>query len=159
LAQAATLSGNRDVLEQAATETAVFTCVTDGKVAEVFSHRSQDGQYYQSLVARESLLDYPNRGRELIRNTQDYARSKSYEPASLLGADLDREEEKGEEEEEEEEKGVARAMKRCGGSQGMGIFLVVVRAKGRGILLAVGEQSWPLAQATPWLVLQVKRLN
>jgi hypothetical protein len=43
-------------------------------------------------VARESLLD-SNRGRELIRNTQDYARSKSYEMANLLGAGLEEEEE------------------------------------------------------------------
>jgi len=94
LTQAATLSGNnRDTLKQAVAETAVFTCVTDGKVAEVFSHRFQNGQYYQNLVVRESLLDYPNRGRELIRNTQDYARSKSYELAGLLGADLEEEEE------------------------------------------------------------------
>ena len=62
-------------------------------MAEVFSHRFQNGQYYQNLVARESLLDYPNRGRELIRNTQDYARSKSYELAGLLGADLEEDEE------------------------------------------------------------------
>jgi len=93
LAQAATFSGNnRGTLEKAVAETAVFTCATDGKVAEVFSHRFQNGQYYQNLVARESLLDYPNRGRELIRNTQDYARSKSYELAGLLGADLEEDE-------------------------------------------------------------------
>ena len=94
LVQAATLSGNnRDALKQAVAETAVFTCATDGKVAEVFSHRFQNGQYYQNLVARESLLDYPNRGRELIRNTQDYARSKSYELAGMLGADSEEDEE------------------------------------------------------------------
>jgi len=52
-----------------------------------------DGQYHQNLVARESLLDYPNRGRELIRNTQGYAQSKSYELAGLLGADLEEDEE------------------------------------------------------------------
>jgi len=85
------------VLDKAAEEAAVFTCVTDGTVAEVYTHYSEGGQYYQNLVARESLLSYPNRGRELIRNTQDYARSKSYELANLLGADL-----KEDEEEEEE---------------------------------------------------------
>ena len=89
LAQAATSGCTRDTLEQAAVEIAVFTCVTDGKVAEVFSHHVQGGQYHQNLIARESLFSYPNRGRELIRNTQDYARSKSYELAALLGADLD----------------------------------------------------------------------
>jgi hypothetical protein len=62
----------------------------------------EGGQYNQNLVARESLLDYPNRGRDLIRNTQDYARSKSYELANLLGANL-------EEEEEEEEETVVKA--------------------------------------------------
>lgn len=73
-------------------ETAVLTCATNGKVAEVFAHHSQNGQYHQNLVARESLLSYPNRGGELIRNTQDYGRSKSYELATLLGADLDEQE-------------------------------------------------------------------
>ncbi|KAK3363757.1 hypothetical protein B0T25DRAFT_562742 [Lasiosphaeria hispida] len=51
-----------------------------------------------NLVASESLLEYPNRGREIIRNTQDYARSKSYELANLLGAELEEEEEEEEEE-------------------------------------------------------------
>jgi hypothetical protein len=97
LAQAAALgNSNRDALERAAKETAVFTCVSDGKVAEVYGHRSQGGQYYQNLVARESLLAYPNRGRDLIRNAQEHARCKSYELANLLGAGL-----KGEGEEEE----------------------------------------------------------
>ncbi|KAK0655307.1 hypothetical protein B0T16DRAFT_451014 [Cercophora newfieldiana] len=99
-------------IDKAAEEAAVFTCVTDGEVAEVYTHHSEGGQYYQNLVACESLLDYPNRGRELIRNTQDYARSKSYELANLLGADL-------EEEEEEEEKAPLKAKK------------AVVEAKGR----------------------------
>ncbi|KAK0721075.1 hypothetical protein B0H67DRAFT_483245, partial [Lasiosphaeris hirsuta] len=81
-----------NVLDGAAMETAVLTCATDGKVAEVFAHHFQNGQYHQNLVARESLLSYPNRGRELIRNTQDYGRSKSYELATLLGADLDEQE-------------------------------------------------------------------
>jgi hypothetical protein len=80
-------------LDKAAGEAAVFTCVTDGTIAEVHTHYSKGGQYYQNLVARESLLSYPNQGRELIRNTQDYARSKSYELANLLGADLEEEEE------------------------------------------------------------------
>jgi hypothetical protein len=91
-------------IDKAAEEAAVFTCVTDGKVVEVYTHHSEGGRYYQNLVARESLLDYPNRGRELIRNTQDYARSKSYELANLLGADL-------EEEEEEEEEAPLKAKK------------------------------------------------
>ncbi|KAK3363672.1 hypothetical protein B0T25DRAFT_52416 [Lasiosphaeria hispida] len=46
---------------------------------------------------RESLLSYPNRGRELTRNTQDYAWGKSYELAALLGADLKEEKEQKEE--------------------------------------------------------------
>jgi len=79
---------------------AVFTCVSDGKVAEVYTHYMDEaGQYNQNLVARQSLLEYPNRGRDLIRNTQDYARSKSYELANLLGANLEEEEEEEEEEE------------------------------------------------------------
>ncbi|KAK5656493.1 hypothetical protein OQA88_4470 [Cercophora sp. LCS_1] len=98
------------VIDKAAKEAAVFTCVTDGKVVEVYTHHSEGGQYHQNLVARGSLLDYPNRGRELIRNTQDYARSKSYELANLLGADL---------EEEEEEEAPLKAKK------------AVVKAKGR----------------------------
>ncbi|KAK0711730.1 hypothetical protein B0H67DRAFT_647080 [Lasiosphaeris hirsuta] len=75
-------------IDKAAAETAVLTCVTDGKVAEVFTHHFWGGKYHQSLVAIESLLAYPNRGRELIRNAQDYARRKSYELAALLGANL-----------------------------------------------------------------------
>jgi hypothetical protein len=70
-----------------------ITCVTDGKVAETYTHYYEDGQYYQNLIGCESLLSYPNRGRELIRNTQDYARSKSYELANLLGANLEEEDE------------------------------------------------------------------
>ncbi|KAK3372688.1 hypothetical protein B0H63DRAFT_551560 [Podospora didyma] len=58
-------------LNKAAEETAVLTCVTDGKSAELFAHYFQDGQYHWSLVARESLLSCPNRGRELIRNTEE----------------------------------------------------------------------------------------
>jgi len=54
-------------IDKAAKEAAVFTCVTDGTVAEVYTHYSEGGQYYQNLVARESLLSYPNRGRKLIR--------------------------------------------------------------------------------------------
>ncbi|KAK3348991.1 hypothetical protein B0T25DRAFT_415257, partial [Lasiosphaeria hispida] len=76
---AASVQGLGAVVDKAAKETAVITCATDGKVAEVFAHHFQDGEYHQNLVARESLLDYPNRGRELIRNAQDYARNKSYE--------------------------------------------------------------------------------
>ncbi|KAK0655262.1 hypothetical protein B0T16DRAFT_318489, partial [Cercophora newfieldiana] len=90
-------------IDKAAKEAAVFTCVTDGKVVKVFTHHSEGGKYYQNLVACESLLDYPNRGCELIRNTQDYARSKSYELANLLGADL--------EEKEEEEEAPLKAKK------------------------------------------------
>jgi hypothetical protein len=100
LSQARASGKDATAIDKAAKETAVFTCVTDGTVAEVFAHHSQDRQYYQNLVARESLLDYPNRGRELIRNTQDYARSKSYELANLLGADLKEELEELEEPEE-----------------------------------------------------------
>ncbi|KAK5651279.1 hypothetical protein OQA88_12623 [Cercophora sp. LCS_1] len=81
------------VIDKAAKEAAVLTCVTNGKVAEVYTHHSEGGQYHQNLVACGSLLDYPNRGRELIRNTQDYTQSKSYELANLLGADLEEEEE------------------------------------------------------------------
>lgn len=86
-------------LDKAANEVAVSTCVTDGKVAEVYAHY-YDGEYHQDMVGCESLLD-SSRGRELIRNTQDYARGKSYELANLLGADL----------EEEEENVVVKAMK------------------------------------------------
>lgn len=46
------------------------------------------GSTTQCRVANESLLAYPNRGRELLRNAQDYARHKSYELAALLGANL-----------------------------------------------------------------------
>ncbi|KAK0710566.1 hypothetical protein B0T21DRAFT_298050 [Apiosordaria backusii] len=81
------------IVDKATQETAVFTCATDGQCAEVFAHHFQDGEYHQNLVARQSLLSYPNRGRELIRNTQDYARSKSYELAALLGAHLEEEDE------------------------------------------------------------------
>jgi len=101
-AAAAALRNSNDI-EKATKETAVFTCATDGKTAEVFAHHFQNGEYHQNLVARESLLSYPNRGREVIRNTQDYARSKSYQLAALLGANLKEEEWK--EEEEEEKKG------------------------------------------------------
>jgi len=80
-------------LGKATKDLAVFTLVSDGKVAEVYGHHFEGGQYHQNLVASESLLKYPNRGRELIRNTQDYARSKSYELAKLLGAELEEEEE------------------------------------------------------------------
>jgi hypothetical protein len=51
------------------------------------------------------LLEYPKPGRQLIRNTQHYARSKSYDLTNLLGADLK------EEEEEEEEVVVMKAKK------------------------------------------------
>ena len=87
-AQAAAASCGRKAWEQATRETVVLTCVTDGKVVEVFAHHFRDGAYHQCRVASESLLAYPNRGRELIRNAQDYARSKSYELAALLGAEL-----------------------------------------------------------------------
>ena len=93
-------------LDKAANEVAVFTCVTDGQVAEVYAHY-YDGEYHQDMVGCESLLD-SNRGRELIRNTQDYTRGKSYELANLLGADL-------EEEEEEEENVVVKAKKAVAG--------------------------------------------
>ena len=93
-------------LDTAAEDLAVFTCVSDGKVAEVYTHHFEGGQYHQNLVASESLLDYPNRGRELIRNTQEYARRKSYELANLLGAKLEEEEE--EEEEVKAKKAVAK---------------------------------------------------
>ncbi|KAK5654424.1 hypothetical protein OQA88_7334 [Cercophora sp. LCS_1] len=86
------------VIDKAAKEAAVLICVTDGKVAEVYTHHSEGGQYHQNLVARGSLLDYPNRGRELIRSAQDYARSKSYELANLLGANLEDDDEEEEEE-------------------------------------------------------------
>ena len=76
-------------LDKAANEPAVSTCVTDGKVAEVYAHY-YDGEYHQDVVGCESLLG-SNRGRELIRNAQDYARSKSYELANLLGADMEEE--------------------------------------------------------------------
>jgi len=33
-------------LNRAAAETAVFTCTTDGKAAEVYSHHAQNGQYH-----------------------------------------------------------------------------------------------------------------
>ena len=87
LAQAAASYGGK-AWEQATCETAVLTCVTDGKVVELFAHHFRDGAYHQCRVASDSLLAYPNRGRELIRNAQDYARSKSYELAALLGAEL-----------------------------------------------------------------------
>ncbi|KAK3360868.1 hypothetical protein B0T24DRAFT_540020 [Lasiosphaeria ovina] len=82
-------------LDKAAAETAVLTCVTDGQVAAVYRHHhcSRDGRYHQTLVARESLLSHPNRGRELIRNAQDFARRKAYQLARLMGADLKEEEE------------------------------------------------------------------
>ena len=70
-------------------------------VAEAYTHHSEGGQYYPNLVGRSSLLSYPNRDRELIHNTQKYARSKSYKLASLLGAEL--------KEEEEEEEVVVKA--------------------------------------------------
>ncbi|KAK3352757.1 hypothetical protein B0T25DRAFT_454123 [Lasiosphaeria hispida] len=91
LAQAT--AGTSAAVDKVAGETAVLTCVTDGKVAEVFAHHFQNGVYHQNLVASESLLSYPNRGRELIRNAQDYARRKAYEMAALLGANLKEEEE------------------------------------------------------------------
>ncbi|KAK3358312.1 hypothetical protein B0T24DRAFT_600281 [Lasiosphaeria ovina] len=76
-------------LDKADAETAVLTCVTNGQIAEVYRHhRSPDGRYHQTLVARESLVSHPNRGRELIRNAQDFARSKSYELARLMGGEL-----------------------------------------------------------------------
>ncbi|KAK3358800.1 hypothetical protein B0T25DRAFT_448220 [Lasiosphaeria hispida] len=96
---AARVQGLGAVIDKAAKETAVITCATDGKVAQVFAHHFRDGEYHQNLVARESLLDYPNRGREMIRNAQDYTRSKSYELAALLVAGA-----KGEEEDEGEQK-------------------------------------------------------
>ncbi|KAK5651235.1 hypothetical protein OQA88_12699 [Cercophora sp. LCS_1] len=76
-------------IDKAAQDDAVFTLVTDGKVAEIYSHYCANEQYHQNLVACESLLEYPNRGRQLIRNFQDYARVKSYELANLLGAGLE----------------------------------------------------------------------
>ncbi|KAK0725659.1 hypothetical protein B0H67DRAFT_571091 [Lasiosphaeris hirsuta] len=82
---AASAHGLGAVVDKVAKETAVVTCATDGKVAEVFAHHFQNGEYHQNLVARESLLDYPNKGRELIRNAQDFARAKPYELLALLG--------------------------------------------------------------------------
>ncbi|KAK0703348.1 hypothetical protein B0T26DRAFT_756907 [Lasiosphaeria miniovina] len=79
-ARAKALEGTRDhaaaaaalvaAIDRAAGETAVLTCATDGTVVE-------------------ALLAYPNRGRELLRNAQDYARRKSYELAGLLGVNVD----------------------------------------------------------------------
>lgn len=96
---AASVHGPGAVVDKAAKETAVITRVTDGKVAEVFAHYFRDGEHHQNLVAHESLLNYPNRGRELIRNAQDYARDSSYELAALLVAGAEGEEEQKEEKE------------------------------------------------------------
>jgi len=117
LAEARADASNTAAIDKAAEEAAVFTCVTNGTVAEVYTHYSEGGEYHQNLVARESLLDYPNRGRELIRNTQDYARSKSYELANFLGANLEEEEE-----EEEEERVVVRAKKAVVEAKGWASF-------------------------------------
>ncbi|KAK3366640.1 hypothetical protein B0T24DRAFT_681845 [Lasiosphaeria ovina] len=96
-ARAKALEGTRDhaaaaalvtAIDRAAGETAVLTCATDGTIVEVFAHYFEREQYHQCHVANESLLAYPNRGRELLRNAQDYARRKSYELAALLGANL-----------------------------------------------------------------------
>lgn len=113
---AAAASSYSNDIEKATKETAVFTCATDGKTAEVFAHHFQNGEYHQNLVARESLLSYPNRGRELIRNTQDYARSKSYQLAALLGANL-KEEEWKEEEEKERKRGREKREGKEGGRE------------------------------------------
>lgn len=75
-------------VDRAAGETAVLTCVTDGKEFNVFAHHFQDGAYHQNLVVSGDLRIYRDRGRELIRNAQEYAWCKSYELARLLGADL-----------------------------------------------------------------------
>jgi hypothetical protein len=75
-------------VDRAAGETAVLTCATDGKEFNVFAHHYQDGAYYQNLVVSGHLRIYRDRGRELIRNAQEYAWCKSYELARLLGADL-----------------------------------------------------------------------
>ncbi|KAK0719426.1 hypothetical protein B0H67DRAFT_608332, partial [Lasiosphaeris hirsuta] len=73
LSQARANLSNHVAIDKAAEEAAVFTCVTDGTVAEVYTHNSKGGQYHQNLVAH-------------------FARSKSYELANLLGADLKEEE-------------------------------------------------------------------
>ncbi|KAK3352780.1 hypothetical protein B0T25DRAFT_441946, partial [Lasiosphaeria hispida] len=86
-ARAKALEGTRDhaaaalvaAIDRAAGETAVLTCATDGTIVEVFAHYFERGKYHQCRVANESLLAYPNRGRELLRNAQDYARRKSHE--------------------------------------------------------------------------------
>ncbi|KAK0716021.1 hypothetical protein B0H67DRAFT_645697 [Lasiosphaeris hirsuta] len=88
---AASVQGLGVVVDKAAKETAVLTSVNDGKVVRVYAHHFQDGEYHQNLVARESLLLYPNRGRELIRNTQDFARRKSYQLEALFVADMEEE--------------------------------------------------------------------
>ncbi|KAK3342026.1 hypothetical protein B0T25DRAFT_465644 [Lasiosphaeria hispida] len=88
---AASVQGLGVVVDKAAKETAVLTSVNDGKVVGVYAHHFQDGEYHQNLVARESLLLYPNRGRELIRNAQDFARRKSYELEALFVADMEEE--------------------------------------------------------------------
>ena len=54
----------------------------------MFAHHYQDGAYHQNLVVSGDLRIYRDRGRELIRNVQEYAWCKSYELARLLGADL-----------------------------------------------------------------------
>ncbi|KAK3352473.1 hypothetical protein B0T25DRAFT_606326 [Lasiosphaeria hispida] len=74
------------VVDKVAGETGVLTCTTDGQEAHVFAHYCDDqGQYHQHRVASESLLEYPNRGRQLIRNAQDFARNKAFEVAAVLG--------------------------------------------------------------------------
>ena len=89
LDHAATLGySSREAVERAARETSVLTCVTDGKTVERFAHYCEGEQYHQYPVATENLLTYPNRGRELIRNAQEFAQRKSFELAALLGATL-----------------------------------------------------------------------
>ncbi|KAK3364199.1 hypothetical protein B0T25DRAFT_442779, partial [Lasiosphaeria hispida] len=89
LDHAATLGySSREAVGRAARETSVLTCVTDGKMVELFAHYCEGEQYHQYPVATENLLTYPNRGRELIRHAQDFAQRKSFELAALLGATL-----------------------------------------------------------------------
>ncbi|KAK3352583.1 hypothetical protein B0T25DRAFT_456628, partial [Lasiosphaeria hispida] len=58
-AAAAAVPGHSSDIEKAAKETAVLTCVTNGKFAEVFAHHFQDGEYHQNLVACETCFPIP----------------------------------------------------------------------------------------------------
>jgi len=89
-------TGAAAAIDEAGEDIAVFTCISNGLSVEVYTHYCEDEQYYQNLVGRASLLE--PQGRILIRNIQDLARSKSYQLAALLGAELGGEEEKDEKE-------------------------------------------------------------